>query len=188
MPLIEPLTEYDDDQWDVLSKTLLDEDGRPLNVFATLAHHPRLLKRFNALGGLFMAKGELPARDRELVILRVAARTGSDYEFGQHTVIGRRSGLDDDEIAAAMSGPEAFADEDAVLVRFADELFEADAVSPETWKAVVEHRGYDTMQMIELTLVVGFYRMLAGFLNSAGVQREPSVPGWPDGGATGRAR
>jgi 4-carboxymuconolactone decarboxylase len=176
VPLIPPVTAFDDEQWEILSKTLLDDRGRPLNVFATLAHHPRLLKRFNALGGLFLAKGLLPARERELVILRVAARTGSEYEFGQHTVIGRRAGLADSEIAALDDGGEGWGDGDRLLIRFTDELIDGDEVSAGTWAAVADAHGWDTAQMIELTLVVGFYRMLAGFLNSAGVEREAGVP------------
>jgi hypothetical protein len=28
-------------------------------------------------------------------------------------------------------------------------------------------------------MLIGFYRMLAGVLNAAGIQPEPGVPGWP---------
>ena len=33
--------------------------------------------------------------------------------------------------------------------------------------------------MVELPLLVGSYAMLAGFLNSAGIQREEGVEGFP---------
>ena len=180
MPRIDPPASFDEEQWEILSKTLLDDNGRPLNVFGTLAHHPRLLKRFNALGGLFLAKGELPARERELVILRVAARTRSEYEFGQHTVIGARTGLSEQDIANVAADPDSLGEADRLLVRFVDELFDGDVVSEPSWNAVQGHYGFDVKQMIELTLVAGFYRMLAGFLNSAGVEREPGVPGLPE--------
>ncbi|MPZ73594.1 MAG: carboxymuconolactone decarboxylase family protein [Nitriliruptorales bacterium] len=180
MPRIPPVTQYGDEQWEILSKTLLDDDGRPLNVFATLAHHPRLLSRFNALGGLFLAKGTLPARERELVILRVAVRARSAYEFGQHTVIARRTGLTPDEITAVVHNGTLTAG-DALLVRFTDELFDRDVVSDATWDDVAQQHRYDTQQMIELTLLVGFYRMLAGFLNSAEVESDAGMPGFPVG-------
>ena len=77
-------------------------DGRPLNVFKTLAHRPRLLRRVNALGGYFMAHGAIPVRERESVILRVAARAGSDYEIGQHRWIAAKAGLSAAEIDAAV--------------------------------------------------------------------------------------
>src|SRR2546423_12722776 len=96
-PRIPPVTDPSPEVVELLGKTAIS-DGPPLNIFATLAHHPRLLKRFNVLGGLFLGRGLLPARERELVILRTGWRTRCEYEFGQHTVLGRRAGLDDDEI------------------------------------------------------------------------------------------
>src|SRR5690348_4898614 len=62
---------FPDDVQETLGSTLSTPGGAPLNIFATLAHHPRLLKRFNVLGGLFLSRGLLPPRDREIVILRV---------------------------------------------------------------------------------------------------------------------
>lgn len=56
---------------------------------ATIAHHPRLLKRWSAFGGMLLAGGALPARDREVLILRTAANTGADYEWGHHLPLGR---------------------------------------------------------------------------------------------------
>ncbi|MBV9293500.1 MAG: carboxymuconolactone decarboxylase family protein, partial [Frankiales bacterium] len=73
-------------------------DGRPLNIFLTLARNEGLYTAFGRLGSHLLFKGSLPARERELVILRVGFRAQSEYEFGQHTVIGRDAGLTDEEI------------------------------------------------------------------------------------------
>ena len=101
-PRLAPTTEAD---WDDETRALLDALGR-LNIFTTLAHHPKLLKRWLVFGGHVLAKSTLPDRERELLILRVGWRCGSEYEFGQHTVIGRRLGLTDDEIRRlATDGP-----------------------------------------------------------------------------------
>ena len=62
-------------------------DGRPLNMPATLAHHPRLLKRFTVFAGAFLSRSVLPDRDRELLTLRAAARFDSEYYFGHHVVM-----------------------------------------------------------------------------------------------------
>ena len=84
---------------ELLEKTKIG-GGEALNIFRTMAHQPKLLKRFNVLGGAFLVHGLLPAREREIVILRVGWNCRSVYEFGQHTVIGRQAGLTDAEIAA----------------------------------------------------------------------------------------
>jgi len=39
--------------------------------------------------------------------------------------------------------------------------------------------GRDDGQRMELLFLVGFYRMLAGFLNSSDVALEADVHGWP---------
>src|SRR6476661_8666843 len=72
--------------------------GRTLNIFATLAHHPKLLKRWLVFGNHVLAKSTVPARERELVILRIGWLCRAEYEWGQHVVIGRQSGLTDGEI------------------------------------------------------------------------------------------
>lgn len=169
-PRLAPVTEPDEEQAALLGKTLLTPDGRPLNLFATLAHNPMLLKRFNALGGFFLRHGDLPARERELVILRVAARTGSAYEHAQHVVIGRQVGLSDDEIARAGQPVEEWDEADRTLLRFVDEMLDSDGADVTTWEAL--HERFDDRQMLELSLLVGFYRMLAGFLVVVGVEVE----------------
>ncbi|MFM9226530.1 MAG: hypothetical protein ACKOQ1_07895, partial [Actinomycetota bacterium] len=65
------------------AKGIASPDGNPINIFATLAHHPKVLKRFTNYAGFFLNKGLLPAREREIVILRVGWNCRSVYEFGQ---------------------------------------------------------------------------------------------------------
>jgi 4-carboxymuconolactone decarboxylase len=175
-PRIAPVRDPDPETADILSKTLVGE-GPPLNVFTTLARHPRLLKRFNVLGGFFLTRGSLPARDREIVILRSAWRSGSEYEFGQHVLIGRQAGLTDDEIRALATESGEWPAHEAALVAVADEVDRDAAVSDATWEAL--QTAYDEAQMIEVILLAGFYRMLAALLNTVGVERDDGVPGWP---------
>ncbi|HEX5268346.1 MAG TPA: carboxymuconolactone decarboxylase family protein [Acidimicrobiales bacterium] len=152
----------------------------PLNIFATLAHHPKVMRRSNQLGGTLLFSGSLPARDREIVILRVGWNCRSVYEFGQHTVIGARSGLSPEEIRALAGGDlDAWSGQDRALVALADDLCERDCVSDATWSVLAERLG--NQEMIELVVLAGYYRLISGFLNSTGVQLDPGVPGWPEG-------
>ena len=70
-----------------------------LNIFTTLARHPKALKRWLVFGGHVLSKNSLGDRDRELLILRAGWRCDSEYEFGQHTIIGERVGLTPTEVA-----------------------------------------------------------------------------------------
>lgn len=180
-PRIPPLqaAERSAEQQEALAKTLLAPGSQPLNIFATLARHPDLMKRVNVLGGHFMTRNVLPDRERELVILRVAVLTRCRYEFGQHTGIAAGCGVTPAEITRLTEPLEqgGWSAGDLALLRMVDELIDHDAVTPDTWDAVAGR--WDDPQVIEILLLVGFYRMLAGFLNAVGVPPEDDLPGWP---------
>jgi len=180
-PRIEPI-DLDDVTDDELSDTLagaLTLDGRPLNIFGVLGHHPKLLKRFNLLGGFILNKGLIPERERELVILRVGWNAQAVYEFGQHTVIGKRCGLTDDEIVALTKTPDdhPWSAGDRALIALGDDLHADDCVGDATWMALSDR--WSEAELVELLIVAGFYRLVSGFLNSAGVQLDDGVPGFP---------
>lgn len=180
-PRIQPIN-LDDVQDPELAETLagaLTLDGRPLNIFGVLGHHPKLLKRFNLMGGFILNKGLLPERERELVILRIGWNAKAVYEFGQHTVIGLRCGLTRDEIAALTRATDSFdwRADDLALIAMADELAADDCVTDRTWAALSAR--WNAAELVELLVVAGFYRLVSGFLNSAGVQLDPGVPGFP---------
>jgi 4-carboxymuconolactone decarboxylase len=157
----------------------LQIDGRPLNIFGVLAHHPKLLKRFNLLGGLLLNKGLIPERERELVILRVGWNAQAKYEFGQHTVIGLRCGLTDEDIVGLTKHPAEYdwSADDRALIALADDLASDDCVSDATWSELA--RRWSEPELVELLIVAGFYRMVSGFLNSTGVELDDGVPGFP---------
>lgn len=180
-PRIEPI-DLDDVTDDELRTTLggaLTLDGRPLNIFGVLGHHPKLLKRFNLFGGFLLNKGLIPEREREIVILRIGWNARAVYEFGQHTVIGRRCGLSDEEITALTRAPDEheWSDDDRTLIAMADDLSTDDCVSDATWAALSTR--WSDAELVELLVVAGFYRLVSGFLNSAGVQLDDGVPGFP---------
>lgn len=180
-PRIAPVTpDAIDDELAEIFAGSLTHDGRPLNIFGVLGRHPKLLKRFNLLGGFLLNKGLLPARERELVILRVGWNARAQYEFGQHTIIGRRSGLSDAEIAALTRAPSEhdWSDDDRALIALADDLAADDCVSDATWSALASRWG--DAELVELLVLAGFYRLVSGFLNSAGVQLDEGVPGFPE--------
>ena len=165
-----------DPRTDELLRSLrFDPEAEDMHLFTTLAHHPRLLKRWSAFGGLLLAGGVLPVRDREVLILRTAANCGADYEWGHHLTIGRATGLTDGEMAALATGDGGATD--ALLVRAADELHASSVIGDDTWAELAER--YDEAQLIELCMVVGQYHLVAFTLRSLGVQPEAGVEAIP---------
>ena len=173
-----PINDLSDDALKALKRER-GSDAPLLNIFATLAHHPALMKRWLVFGNHVLAKSTLPARERELVILRIGWLCRAEYEFGQHTVIGKQTGLSSEEIERVTQGPDAagWSPLDALLLRAVDELHGDAFVKDATWKALSKHLS--TEQLLDLVFAVGQYNLVSMALNTLGVQLDDGVPGFP---------
>lgn len=173
-PRLQPLPR---EQWDEETKALLGDSA--LNIFATFAHHPKLMKRWLVFGNHVLAKSTLPARERELVVLRTGWNCRAAYEWGQHVVIARSIGISDDEITRVAEGAAAagWSDEDAALLRAADELHNEQTLSDDTYAALAAR--YDVQQLLDLVFTVGQYHLVSMALNAFRVDREDNVTGVP---------
>ena len=182
MILSEPrLAPLSDEQLDDETRRVLERakmQGRVFNIFRTLAVHPKLLERWMVFGTHVLGKSTLPARERELVILRVGWLCRCEYEWGQHVLIGRRAGLSDEEMTRIKSGAEAdgWNELDAWLVRAADELHSEAFISDSTWQALSAQLSQQ--QLLDLIFTVGQYNLVAMALNSLGVQLDEGIPGF----------
>ncbi|HEX7168312.1 MAG TPA: DUF480 domain-containing protein [Acidimicrobiales bacterium] len=175
-PRLAPLRE---DEVTDEQRELLAASGAPsFHLFRTLAHHPGLLRRWLPFGGKLLRGGKLPERLRELVILRTAYLTGAAYEWGHHVEIGRAAGLTDDEIARVATGPDAsWTGLDAAVLRACDDLHRDGAVGDDTWAVLAAE--LTAAQLVEVPMVSGHYRMLAGVIASLGIQPEEGQPPLP---------
>jgi alkylhydroperoxidase family enzyme len=130
--------------------------------------------------GMFLNKGLLPDREREVVILRVGWNCQSVYEFGQHTLIGQRVGLSLKEIDALTKdvSQHDWNNRDRLLIEMSDELCSDDCVSAPTWDELSTQ--WNEAELVELVMVAGMYRLVSGFLNTMGVELDADTPGWPE--------
>ena len=105
-PRIPPLdiSSLDDEAQKVLQPML--EAGRPWNIFLTLARHPDLARRWLVFSNHVLFKSTIPAREREIAILRTGWLCQSEYEWAQHEIIGAEAGLTPEEIERIKEGPE----------------------------------------------------------------------------------
>jgi AhpD family alkylhydroperoxidase len=144
----------------------------PPNVFTTLARHRRLFWRWLLFAGALMPGGRLPRIDTELVILRTSHLCGCDYEWDHHERLGRRAGLAEADVARVREGPDApgWSERQRTLLRATDELVTSRRIVDETWTGV--ERELPVVHRIELCMLAGHYAMLAGTLNSLGVERD----------------
>ena len=173
-PRIPPLTddELTAEQREALAP-MIAEGGPILNIFRTFARAPKALTRFQQWGAYVLSRrNSLPAREREIVILRVGYLCRSGYEFAQHTRIGLQSGLSAADIDRIKAGADAgWSAADAALIRAADELVKDHFISDATWAALGQH--FDDKQRMDVVFTVGQYTQVSMFLNTFGVQVEP---------------
>jgi len=135
-------------------------------LIRTMLRHPGLFARQVDISAELLGKGALPARDRELLVLRVAWLSQAPFEWGEHVHIGKTAGIRGDEIERITQGSNApgWSEHDAALLRAVDELRADAMISDATW-ATLEQR-YDERQLIELVIVIGQYQTTAYYQNS----------------------
>jgi alkylhydroperoxidase family enzyme len=148
--------------------------GKPPHIFTTLGRHRGLFRRWLWFAGALMPGGKLPRDETELIILRVAHNSGSEYEWSQHERIGKRAGLSEEEISRVRAGADApgWSKRQALLLRAADEMHERRKIGSELWTELSGH--LDEVLLIELCMLIGHYEMLAMTLNTLEV--EPELP------------
>ena len=148
------------------------------NVFTTLVRAPRLFKRWLALGGVLLA-GTIPAREREILVLRTGWNCQAPYEWGQHVRVGLSAGLTREEIRrlGGARPDESWGAFDGALVRAADELHQRSEIEDRTWEVLASR--YDTTQLIEVPMVVGFYHLVSMTLNALEVELDEGLEGLP---------
>jgi alkylhydroperoxidase family enzyme len=155
----------------------------PLVLFTTLARDPRLFQRF--MGGGLLDRGNLTMRQRELVILRITARCGSEYEWGVHVALfGARVGVTPEQHASLVrGGPDdaCWSDAERVLLRVCDELDTTADLGDATWAAA--RADLSEPAVVEVVMLCGFYRTVAYLTCALRLPLERFAPRFSSAGA-----
>jgi 4-carboxymuconolactone decarboxylase len=144
-----------------------------LNFVRTLVQHPKLYGSWIPFAEQLVWGSSLPARDREILIIRTSQRCGEKYEMAHHLVIARTLGLSPAEIESAKHEGAELAPFERTLVRAVDELVADHRVSDGTWAELAER--YTTPQLMETVFIVANYSLMAMVTNSFGIQPEADV-------------
>jgi alkylhydroperoxidase family enzyme len=139
------------------------EAGRPkgLNVLGMLARHPALARAFNTFNGHILFATTLSTRQREMLVLRVAAVRKATYEWKQHVVLAADAGLTPEEVHRIEAGPDAggWSPLEQAMIRAVDELLSEAKVSDRTWGVLAAE--LEVEQLMDLIFTVGAYDLLA---------------------------
>lgn len=154
----------------------------PANVTRMLAGASEpVFNGFAILSSAFTVGGSpLPAKLREIAILRVGYLSNSAYEVFQHEALARYVGLSEAQIDAIKSGVAAavLGEAGAAVLAYTDDLVKNVRARDETLAGVREH--LDDTQVIDLTLVTGMYMMVSRFLETTGVEIDTAPIDWEE--------
>lgn len=147
----------------------------PLVLFTTLASSERAWKKFRA--GSLLDGRVISLREREIVIDRVCARAGCEYEWGVHiSAFAAAARLTREEIAATLAPPGAtgpWTGNEAVLVATVDALHDQSTLTDAEFADLQRH--YSNDQILEILLLCGFYRTVAYLSNGLALPLETTA-------------
>jgi alkylhydroperoxidase family enzyme len=150
--------------------------GRPpLLLFTTLARDRRLFFKFFDSG--LLDRGHLTIRQREIVIDRVTASCGAEYEWGVHvSAFAAKAALSEEQIASLTTGApsdDCWDDAERVLIALCDSLHRGCTVDDDLWAQL---SGYHSDEAIlELLMLAGTYRTVSYLVNSLRLPLEPGA-------------
>ena len=157
----------------------LESSDAPINLIKVLAHHPKLIEAWGPFGGYILGSS-LPARDREMIILRTVYLRRAAYEWGHHSRSARGAGLTDAEIQRIAGGSNQveWSSFERALLAAAEELTRNANMSDRTW-AYLDAR-YDEKQMMDVIFTVGQYNLASMAVNAMRVPLDPGLDELPE--------
>jgi alkylhydroperoxidase family enzyme len=147
-------------------------EGRaPIALYRALANAPDLLEPYSALAQALRHRASTSRELRELVVLRVAHLTGSEYEWSHHRKMAEQEGIAPEKLRTLGRGREsdAFGDAERAALRLADEVHDV-AVSDETVAELSGH--FAPGEVVELVMLASVYQAVARMIQGLGVQVE----------------
>jgi len=155
-----------------------------LNIFRVMLHRPKTAKALADLLISLLFGGELDARLRELLIMRIGWVTGSDYEWTQHWRLAREQfGCTDQDLLALRGdwrGSTHFGEDEKTLLSAVDALLEEGTLTEELANRCLERFGRDST--IEIATAVGCWRLVSKVTNALKIPLEAGIESWPPDG------
>jgi alkylhydroperoxidase family enzyme len=156
----------------------------PLGLFRTFVRNMEMTRAMATWGRYELGRTlSLSMRERELVIDRTCARCGCEYEWGVHVgFFAERVGLTPDQITSiAHGGPDDLCwteARDRALLALVDSLHDRADVDDELWAELARH--CDARQLLDATMLCGWYHAISFTARAARVDLEPGTPRFAD--------
>ncbi len=140
---------------------LTEADGSLVGPFNALLYNPEVGNALQSLGAALRFHSDFSPLVREAVILAVASRWRSAFEWWAHEPIGRRNGLDDEQLAALRAGKEPAFDDPAATATFGFARLLIEGGKPDDRAFSEAQEVVGDGGVVELVTLVGYYTLLA---------------------------
>ena len=147
-------------------------DAEVQNIFKMIAHSDISVREFIRLGSRLLMKPHLEPRYRELAILRIAQLLGARYEWAHHVPLALGTDVTRDQIKGIGEWRESslFTDDEKTVLKFTEEVVRDSQPGDYTFAAA--SKFLDSQSLVELTLSIGYWSMVAKLLKTFQVDVE----------------
>jgi 4-carboxymuconolactone decarboxylase len=143
----------------------LEADGRDLRIVRLISNWPALVRPFVLMARTLLVNGSLPPEVREVVVLYIAKRRASAYEWAEHVPMAEAAGVSSgqrDAISALrIDDEDLFSDEQRAALALVREYLDTGAVSEGSWHRVVDL--WDDARALELLTCIAWW---GGFVST----------------------
>ena len=161
--MIEERTDASPDQLETFDHIAASR-GTMIRPFAAMLHRPEIARATADLGAVIRYQSTLTDHDRELVICVTAIERECGFEWDSHSPIARAAGVSENTLEAIRQRGEVSDEVDAAVVTFVRELSRKGKVDDATFEMMRSRLG--DSGVVELSAVVGYYTMMAVFMNA----------------------
>ena len=150
--------------------------GNVPNMFRVMAHRPEIFTTMQAHFGAVLSTGTVPAKLKELIIVRTSQVNVTPYCLASHTILAKNLGWSDEQLSHLADWPQRddFTPAEKAALRLAETVTrDANAVTDEQF---AELRGfYSEGEIVELLCAIGLFNYFNRFNNA--LRMEPTKPG-----------
>jgi uncharacterized peroxidase-related enzyme len=146
------------------------------NMFRVMAHRPEVFSTMQAHFASVLNTGTVTTKLKELIIVRTSQVNVTPYCLASHTILAKRLGWTDDQLAHLADWPqrEDFTPAEKATLRLAETVTrDANSVND---KQFAELRSfYSEGEIVELLCAIGLFNYFNRFNNA--LRMEPTKPG-----------
>lgn len=153
-------------------------------AFRTLANHPALARPIYDIVSTLLKRNTLEIRLREMIVLRIAWRTRSEYQWYQHYLIAAgEAGLSGEEIVAVRDWRHSsiLQPADRAVLAAVDDTIDQGGISDAVWADCARHIPEPSVQ-VEMAVAIGYWIMLSQLFRTFRIPLQDGAEVWPPDG------